>query len=263
MLSIFTPQNLTGSDAFLYATKVLHQFWKWKTEEERIMVVQRKSDLAVPEDKLGVILHLEGASPLCDEPELLEFFFRLGIRSLSFTHNTRTAFADGLAIAERPSGLTHKGKELLAYAEALGVAVDVSHLSEASFWSMIAECKKPIYASHSNIAGVYAHPRNLNEKQLEALAGVGGVVCLTFVSELTGHKGPESFLSHLKEAIEICGGSGVGLGSDFEGCDLPIFPDASSYPFLHALLAEVYPDSLLEGLFYANLYRFFQQILPD
>lgn len=263
VLSIFTPPHMEGSDAFLFAMKVLDRYEQWQEKEKRIRTVRVKSDLEVPEGTCGILLHLEGANPLNGDPALLELFFRRGIRSFSFTWNNRNAFADGLGVSDRPSGLTHKGKELLHLAESLGVAVDVSHLSEASFWSVLQESRKPVYASHANVYRVFPHPRNLKEKQLEALAERGGVVCLNFVSEFCGPFGAYSWKEHLKEAMEICGSSGVGLGSDFEGCDLPVFPDVSSFFDVYRMLSQEHSESILEGLFYMNLYRFFYQTLPE
>ncbi|MFN4182549.1 MAG: dipeptidase [bacterium] len=263
VLSIFTPPSLEGSDAFLFAIRILDRYEQWCERENHIQTVLRKSDLDVPEGTCGILLHLEGANPLKGDPTLLELFFRRGIRSLSFTWNNRNDFADGLGVADRSSGLTHKGKELLYLAESLGVAVDVSHLSEASFWSVLQESRKPVYASHSNVYQIFPHPRNLKEKQLEALAERGGVVCLNFVSEFCGPHGAYSWKEHLKKAIEICGASGVGLGSDFEGCELPVFPDVASFGDVYWMLSCEYEEPLLEGLFYMNLYRFFYQALPE
>ena len=127
--------------------------------------------------QLGISILMEGAEPVSHAADLESFFMR-GVRALGLTWNNKNKYAGG-AFAE--GGLTGPGSELLDEAARLGIAIDLSHLNEESFWDVIKyrntkQSGLTLYASHSNAAAVCPHVRNLDDEQLAALRECGGAV---------------------------------------------------------------------------------------
>lgn len=170
--------------------------------------------------ELALFLAFEGGEMLDGSIEALRMFYRLGLRMLALTWNDRNLLGDGAGWSFTRSGLTPFGLEVLREAGNLGIIVDVSHLSEAGFWDVAEHAEKPFVASHSNCHKLLAHPRNLTDDQLRAIADTGGLVGISFNPEyLTGtDETPEieDVVEHLMHALEVVGPEHVGIGSDFD-----------------------------------------------
>lgn len=260
--AIFTPPKFSGVEALAHALHHLERALEWINQNrKKVRLVLRQSDLR-DDGRIGILLSLEGASPLMGRVEFLRLFFRLGIRCLTLTWNHRNELADGVGVGEEAGGLTKAGKAVVAECERLGIAVDVSHLSERSFWSLMEIARKPVFASHSNFRAICDHPRNLTDKQAKAITEKGGVVCLTFVPSFLGGD-LTKFLSHHEHGVKLVGAKALGLGSDFDGCKDPVVPDASSFPQLaNALHERGVSATDIRRLFHTNLLRYFRLVLP-
>ncbi|MFN3420629.1 MAG: dipeptidase [Armatimonadota bacterium] len=259
--AIFTPPKFSGVEALAHALHHLERALEWvEQNRDKVRLILHRSDLQ-DDGRIGILLSLEGASPLMGRIEFLRLFFRLGIRCLTLTWNHRNELADGVGVGEEAGGLTEAGKAVVAECERLGIAVDVSHLSERSFWSLMQVARKPVFASHSNFRAICDHPRNLTDEQAKAIAEKGGVVCLTFVPSFVGGD-LTKFLSHYEHGVKLIGARALGLGSDFDGCKDPVVPDASSFPQLvNALRERGVPATDIRRLFHANLLRYFRSVL--
>ena len=182
-----------------------------------LRVVRTRDDLdeTLAGGPIGIVLHFEGCRPLRGEVEPARTFHRLGVRSAQLTWNVRNELASG--IAERdPGGLTDAGRELVAELEQLGVLVDVSHLAEPGFWDVIEVARRPVVASHANSAAVWAHPRNLTDAQVRAVAATGGYVGICFFPAFIG---PEPtlrrLLDHVDHFAELVGCDHIAVGPDY------------------------------------------------
>ena len=260
--AIFTPPKFSGIEAFAYALHHLERALEWvEQNRDKVRLILSKRDLN-HDGRIGILLSLEGASPLMGRVDFLRLFFRLGIRCLTLTWNHRNELADGVGVGEAAGGLTEAGKAVVAECERLGIAIDVSHLSERSFWSLMQVAHKPVFASHSNFRAVCDHPRNLTDEQAKAIAEKGGVVCLNFVPSFVGGD-LTKFLSHYEHGVKLVGARALGLGSDFDGCKDPVLPDASWFPRLASALRESGVSTTdIRNFFHANLLRYFRLILP-
>ena len=105
--------------------------------------------------------------------------------------------------------------------EKLGIIFDVSHLSAASFWDAIEITEKPIIASHSNCYSLQKHPRNLTNKQIEAIAEKDGVIGLNFWTNLLKmkKKNVQGLVDNVDYIKKLVGINYVGIGSDFDGIE--------------------------------------------
>jgi membrane dipeptidase len=261
--AIFTPQKFSGIEALAYALNHLERALDWvERHRDKVRLILTKRDLK-DDGRIGILLSLEGASPLMGRVEFLRLFFRLGIRCLTLTWNHRNELADGVGVCSAAGGLTEAGKAVVAECEKLGIAVDVSHLSERSFWDLMKVATKPVFASHSNFRSLCDHPRNLTDEQAKAIADKGGVICLTFVPAFVGGDLAQ-LVRHYLHGVELVGEKSLGLGSDFDGCKNPVLPDASAFPQLAQSLRQAGVSlPALKSLFHANLLRYFRKILPE
>ncbi|MEB3330275.1 MAG: dipeptidase [Candidatus Sericytochromatia bacterium] len=226
--------------------------------------VTRPEDLDAP--GLGFILSMEDAAPCMGSEVHLEALYAAGIRMIGLTWNGRNELADGVGVGPRPGGLTEVGRLLVARMEALGIVVDLAHVSEPSFWEALEVLQGPAGVSHANAAAIHPHRRNLGDDQVRAVAERGGVIGVTFVpSFLTD--GPDAavrdVVRHVNHLVATGGPGVVGLGSDFDGITSPPvgLADVGALPGLTAaLLAEGHPEEDVIGFLGANWLRLFRAV---
>lgn len=133
--------------------------------------------------KRVVFISMENADPLSSDPELLNTYYRLGLRMLGLVHFMNNDLADSATALPEWKGLSPKGRDLVQRANRLGILLDVSHASDAVFDQMLALSTAPIIASHSSSRAVNPHPRNLDDNRVRQLAAKGGVIQVNAYSD--------------------------------------------------------------------------------
>jgi membrane dipeptidase len=221
------------------------------------------------EGRMAAILHFEGAEPIDTNLDALEVFHRAGLRSLGLVWSRPNAFATGVPFAfphspDTGPGLTDAGRELVRACNRLGIMLDLSHLNEQGFWDVAQLTDAPLVATHSNVHALCQTPRNLTDKQLDAIKESDGMVGLNFaVSFLRADGGRSSdtpiatMVEHIDYLVERVGVERVGLGSDFDGATIPReIGDAAGLPRLvDALRAAGYDEASLRKLAHENWLR--------
>lgn len=179
--------------------------------------------------QLAVVLHMEGAEALQDNPDLLDVFYQAGLRSIGPLWNRVSQFGHGLNARfphspDTGAGLTIAGKALLRRCAEKKMVVDVSHMNERAFWDTVDILQQPIVATHSNAHALCPQARNLTDPQLKAIAESGGMVGVNFdVAFLRGDGQRnadtplELILDHLEYMMDRLGEDHIGFGSDFDG----------------------------------------------
>lgn len=214
---------------------------------DEVIVARTAGDIAraKAEGKLAALMVVENSDALEASLNVLWVFHRLGVRSITLTHNPSTWAAAGNAESRCGGGLTCFGVKLVQEMGRIGMLVDVSHISERGFWDTLETASRPVIASHSCCRALCDHPRNLTDEQLRALAQNGGVVGITFVeSFLRADWTPDqmfgtfdALLDHIDHAVNVAGIDHVGLGSDFDGGGTAI-RSALEFPRITAGLLE-------------------------
>jgi membrane dipeptidase len=216
-----------------------------------------------------MLLHFEGAEPLDPEGYALEAFYAAGVRSVGLTHSRRNRFARGVPIKfpsspDTGAGLTDEGKELVRQLNRRRVMIDLSHLNEQGFWDVARISDAPLVATHSNAHALSPSPRNLTDKQLDAIRESRGVAGLNFhVGFLRedGGRDAETPISRMVDHIDYMIGrmsiDSVALGSDFDGATMPAqLRDAGGLPKLvDALRGRGYTGDDLRKLLHGNWVR--------
>ncbi len=269
VFAIWTP-TARYTDATRHGIEAIDAFYQEIEANDDLRMALRVEDLdaAYADGAVAGILSLEGAEPLAGSLAILRTFYRLGVRLITLTWNFRNEAADGVKESISGGGLTHFGRALVEECNRLGIVLDVSHLAAAGVRDVLALSKQPVIASHSNAAGLYDHPRNLTDGQLQAIAKSGGAIGVTFVPAfLRPDKENASILDvldHIDYIAKVVGVEHVMLGSDFDGLgDTPPagLEDVSHLLGLTAgLLARGYSEEAVRAIIGLNFRRVFARV---
>ena len=135
---------------------------------------------AARRDKLAVLMGVEGGHAIENSLQKLEALYSQGVRYMTLTWNNANDWAGASMDAGRTGGLSDFGRQVVRRMNELGMLVDVSHVSDATFRDVLAATSRPVIASHSGCRALADHPRNLTDDQLRALAKNQGVVGIIF-----------------------------------------------------------------------------------
>jgi membrane dipeptidase len=134
----------------------------------------------VKSKKIAAFLAIEGGHQIDDDLAVLRMYYRMGIRAMTLTHFKNNNWADSSTDKPAHNGLTPFGKEVVREMNRLGMLVDVSHVSDKTFYDAVAVSTKPVILSHSSSRALSDIPRNVTDDMLRALAKNGGVIGINF-----------------------------------------------------------------------------------
>ena len=193
-------------------------------ESDKIVKVKTYADVekAFADDKHAALLAIEGGTGIMGDAQIFREFYNFGVRvfGLAWLHND-LAKSNRLEEGEEDTGLSDKGREIIALGNELGMIFDISHLSDKAFWDVIELTKKPVIATHSNFRDICPHSRNLTYDMAKALIDKGGVIGLNFypkfISENPDDHTIAGLFKHLDYCLENFGEDGIGFGGDIDG----------------------------------------------
>lgn len=173
---------------------------------------------AVAEGKFVSLMGIEGGHIIEQSLPALRNFHRLGVRYMTLTHSFHTSFADSSGMAEVPEpvhgGLTDFGREIVREMNRLGMLVDISHVSDQTFYDTLAVTRAPVIASHSSARAIAEHPRNMSDDMLRALAESGGVVMINFYPLYIDEAARDAGRAYFAEHGEAFGKKLASAGAD-------------------------------------------------
>jgi membrane dipeptidase len=140
------------------------------------------------EHKLAALMGIEGGHSIENDLGLLRDYYRLGVRYMTLTWSNSNDWADSSgdindkSIPHTEQGLTEFGKDVVYQMNRLGMMIDISHVSDRTFFRTLNLSRAPVIASHSSARALCNHPRNMTDDMLRALAINDGVVMVNFYS---------------------------------------------------------------------------------
>lgn len=132
--------------------------------------------------KRAVYTGLENGYPIGNNLKNVERFYKLGARYITLCHTRNNDICDSSTDTIEHNGVTPFGQQVIAEMNRLGIMVDVSHISDKSFYDVLEMSKVPVIASHSCARAICDNPRNMNDDMLRALAQHGGVIQMCILS---------------------------------------------------------------------------------
>lgn len=131
---------------------------------------------------LGAIFFgMENGLPIQKDLSLLRLFYDMGVRYMTLTHAGNNDICDSCGSPEKKwHGLSPFGKKVVKEMNRLGMIIDVSHISDESFYDVLKYSKKPVVATHSCCRAIADLPRNMSDQMIKDLAAHGGVIQINF-----------------------------------------------------------------------------------
>jgi len=123
---------------------------------------------------------MEGGHMIDNDLGMLRIYAALGVRYLTLTHTGNTDWADSSTDKPQHNGLTEFGKSVVREMNRLGMLVDVSHVSDKTFYDALETSRAPVIASHSSCRALASVPRNMSDDMIRALAKKGGVIQINY-----------------------------------------------------------------------------------
>ncbi len=137
--------------------------------------------------KFAALMGIEGGHAIENDIRLLREFYRLGVRYMTLTWSNTNEWADSSGDIKNPKvqhhqGMTEFGKNIVREMNRLGMMVDISHVSDDTFYQAVQVSRAPVIASHSSSRALTPAPRNMTDDMLRAVTRNGGVVMVNFYS---------------------------------------------------------------------------------
>jgi membrane dipeptidase len=261
--------------------------------------------------KIAALMGVEGGHMIGNDIRMVRIFADLGVRYITLSHFYNTEWSDSSTDKPAHNGLTDFGKDVVREMNRQGIMVDISHVSDKTFYDALEISKAPLIASHSSCRALCNHVRDMSDDMIKALGAKGGVIQINYeksfidqaykdaydketggvaahFAELTKdcnndedciskkmaalemkltaegklpHVSWERIIDHIDHAVKLVGADHVGLGSDFDGADMPEgMEDCSKLPKItEALLRKGYSEADIRKILGENTLRVMEQ----
>lgn len=261
--ALFVDQRET-KDCFAYAQCLLQRFQQEIAANEVSMhFAGNAADLERNRaaGKISAFLTIEEGGVLQGSMENLRAFYQSGVRLMTLTWNYPNELGwPNHDYTYQDRGLTPFGKACVEEMNALGMLIDVSHLSDQGFYDVAALSKKPFVASHSNSRSAKAHCRNLTDDMLRVLTEKGGVTGINFAAYFLGDgdfSRIDDMIRHIRHIYQIGGIEVLAIGSDFDGINphLEIADFGQMQKLIAALQKSGFTETEIEKIAWKNALR--------
>ena len=312
--SIWIDGRVTGAPAVQKALDQIDAVRENVRKYSKDMALARTADdvrRAHAQGKIAALMGVEGGHMIGNDIRVLRIFADLGVRYMTLTHFYNDEWADSSTDKPAHNGLTDFGKDVVREMNRQGIMVDISHVSDKTFYDALEVSKAPLLASHSSCRALCNHVRDMSDDMIKALAAKGGVIQINYeksfidqaykdaydkvaggvvehISEVTKscnndeacisrelakqqqqltaegklpHVSWERIIDHIDHAVKLVGADHVGLGSDFDGADMPDgLEDCSKLPKItEALLRKGYSEGDIRKILGENTLRVMEQ----
>lgn len=313
--SIWIPSKITGPDAVnraLAQIAAVREQVSAHPQDLELATTTAELRAAHKQGKIAALLGVEGGHMINSSLDVLRNFASLGVRYMTLTHSGNDEWADSSTDTPAHNGLTAFGKEVVQEMNRLGIVVDISHVSDKTFYDTLEVSQAPMIASHSSCRALCDAPRNMTDQMIRDLAAKGGVVQINYhvgflsqkfrnaeranpeINKAIGEEvrkrcgGDEAcqllegdrltreyvergklprvewrkIVEHIDHAVKVAGAEHVGLGSDFDGANMPYgMEDVSKLPKItDALLKKGYSEDDVKKILGENTLRVMTEV---
>ena len=143
------------------------------------------------EGRLAIFIGIENGYAIGNDIENIAKYYEKGVRYVTLCHTRNNDICDSSTDTTEHNGLSDFGIEVVKEMNRVGMMIDVSHISDSSFYEVLEYTKTPVIASHSSARAVCDNPRNLNDDMLRELSANGGVIQVCLLSDYV--KTPEPY----------------------------------------------------------------------
>lgn len=266
VFAVFVSDGFPKKQLFLEAIRQIEFFHtEIVGKDDNIIPIYEWEQLgSLKEGQIGAVLSLEGLDMIGGDMHKLKLLLSHGVKLVGLTWNGANKVADG-SLEESGTGLTLFGEEVVSLLNEQNIIIDVSHLSEQSFWDVLPKAKW-LMASHSNAKALCDSTRNLTDDQIKALIAKNSPIHVVyyppFISKTKQSVKIQDLVKHIEHIISLGGKHLIGLGSDFDGIGEFVLDleDASKTQNIVRELLESYTIEEVEGFTSQNFERFVKRI---
>jgi membrane dipeptidase len=313
--SIWIPSKITGPEAVKHALDqidAVREQTRKHPNEIALATAAAEIREARKNGKIAALMGVEGGHMIANDLGVLRSYAALGVRYMTLTHSGNDEWADSSTDKAVHNGLTDFGKDVVREMNRLGVMVDISHVSDKTFYDALEVSKAPLIASHSSCRAICDAPRNMTDQMVKDLAAKGGVIQINYhvgflsqefrdaekadpeinksiAAEVQKRCGDKEgcqliegdritreyvekgklprvewtkIIEHIDHAVKVGGVDHVGLGSDFDGANMPYgMEDASKLPKIaEVLLREGYSEGNVRKILGENTLRVMAEV---
>ena len=313
--SIWMPSKVTGPEAVKRALVQIDAVREQIRKHPKDLVLattNKEIRDAHAQGKIAALMGVEGGHMLGGDLAVLRTYAALGVRYMTLTHSGNVEWADSSTDAPAHNGLAEFGKDVVREMNRLGMIVDISHVSDKTFYDALGVSRAPVFASHSSCRATCDAPRNMTDEMIKALAAKGGVIQINFhvgflsqefrnaekanpeiekaiAAEVQRRCGGQAscqlivgdevtreyvakgllprvdytkIIEHIDHAVKVSGVDHVGLGSDFDGANMPYgMEDATGLPKItEALLRKGYAEGDIRKILGENTLRVMAEV---
>jgi membrane dipeptidase len=209
-------------------------------------LVRRVADIEAARQagKVGLIMGWQNMRAVADKLKRLRLFHRLGLRVMQLTYNERNFMGDG-CLEPNDGGLSLLGRKAIVEMNALGIAIDLSHVGERTCLDAISCSGRAVLLTHANAKAVSNVPRNKSDAVIKAVAATGGLIGVSVYGPMCWDGDPahrpslRDFLRHLDHIVGLVGHDHVALGTDF-----PAVRDLASVGPIIQMTLDRYPAAI-------------------
>jgi microsomal dipeptidase-like Zn-dependent dipeptidase len=250
----------------LYRAGQLHDYAR--ASDGALLLIKNRADLekllaarAEGGDVTGGLLAIEGAHAMEGDPANLQVLFDAGYRMIGLTHFFDNRYA-GSAHGVEKGGLTKLGRQTILDMEAMGIAVDLAHLSPTAIDEILDFATRPTIVSHSGVRATCDNRRNLSDDQIRRIASGGGIIGIGYWETAVCGRTPDDIAKAISHIVGLVGADHAALGSDYDGGTTVGF-DTSGVPALtQALLDTGLGDEAIRKILGDNVLRVLSRTLP-
>ena len=181
--SIWTPATMSEPDAEKRAFALIDAVdQQLKKHPQDLALAKTAADVRRihASGKIAVLMGVEGGHMINNDLAVLDKFAARGVRYMTLTHTLDTKWAGSSGDDAKHIGLNDFGKSVVLEMNLKGMMVDISHVSDQTFWDALAVSKAPMIASHSSCRALCDAPRNMTDDMIKALAAKGGVIQINY-----------------------------------------------------------------------------------
>ncbi|MFF2753814.1 dipeptidase [Psychrobacillus sp. NPDC058041] len=269
VFAVFVSEGFPKEKQFMEAIRQIEFFHtEIVGKHDNVVAIYKWEQLqTLQEGQIGAVLSLEGLDMIDGDIHKLKLLLSHGVKLVGLTWNGANEVADG-ASENSGTGLTSFGEEVIAYLNEHNIIIDVSHLSEKSFWDVLPKAKW-LMASHSNARSICDSARNLTDNQLKALVNRNSPIHVVYYPQFINNSKKsvemQDLVEHVDHIVSLGGKHLIGLGSDFDGIGEFVFEleDASKTQNLVKQLLKSFSTKEVEGFTSQNFGRFVYQISKE
>ncbi|UOQ47805.1 membrane dipeptidase [Gracilibacillus caseinilyticus] len=260
--AIYIPEHVPTEAKFTVALHMIDIFYERIIKPYRnIRIVQSVRDMESLElQEKGALLTLEGLDCIGYELFKLRTLIQLGVKMIGMSWNNPNLAVDGIG-EQRGCGLTDLGRKVIELANQTKTWIDLAHISEQGFDEAV-ELADHIIVSHANSRVVMPHPRNLTDRQIQAIVAKDGLVGLTFVRDFVADKSVvtiNDLFEHIHYFLQLGCENHLVFGSDFDGTDHLIdrVQSIEDYHFLQGKMRQTFPKGVNKKILFQNFLAHF------